>query len=93
MRYANDIRSVTDSIPVKLALREYVVAIRDATTTRTGQDERRMQDCERRLRDEVFSYALAVQLEVRCTHPNAYATGGRAMMYCPTCGPFNAMEE
>lgn len=29
----------------------------------------------------------------RCTHPNAYATGGRAMMYCPTCGPFNAMEE
>lgn len=29
----------------------------------------------------------------RCTHPNAYAYGGRAMMYCPTCGPFNAMEE
>lgn len=29
----------------------------------------------------------------RCTHPNAYAYGGGAMMYCPTCGPFKAGEE
>lgn len=29
----------------------------------------------------------------RCTHPNAYPIGGRALMHCPSCGTFSAMEE
>lgn len=58
-RYVYRAGSAYRNEAVRAALTAYVDAIRDATVTRTGQDERRVRDCEATLHTAVYDYALA----------------------------------
>lgn len=58
-KYAYKSYQAHQHAPIIRALTEYVEAIRYAGITRTGQNERRVQECARRLHDEVHAYAYA----------------------------------